>query len=111
MNETKKEEDEVSMKSSRIFSRMVSKVGYINQKRCLENLRSRVEQRKIKGYIFNWYDVGQASSYANTIKDISQYRGTKCKNERHVRYLVENFKAPILNTPRFLSDTASLSKK
>ena len=48
MNETKKKEDEVSMKSSRIFSRMVSKVGYINQKRYLENLRSRVEQRKTR---------------------------------------------------------------
>ena len=86
---------------------MVSKVGHkskmISRKPTFEGITE-----KTKGCIFNCYDAGQATSYTNTIKEISQCRGTKCKKKS-----LSSRKSQSSHTqhPRFPSDTVSLSKK
>ena len=109
MKKFKKEDNEVSIKSSTKFSKNCKqgrrhKPKIISRKSTFEG---RVEE--IKGHIYNCSDTRQADSYTNTIMEIVQYVGTKYKYGEDIRYLVENLKAPILNIPDYLSNTATLS--
>ena len=111
IKEIKKEDDEVSIKSSRKFSRN-SKLGGRHKSKGISRKPS-VEGRteKIKDHIFGCSDARQADSYITTIKEIEQYVDTKYKYGGDIRYLVENFKAPVLKILDSPSNNSTLSEK
>ena len=111
MKEIKKEDDKVSLKSSRKFSRNYKQGRRYKSKIISKNLTFEGRTEEIKGDIFHYSDARQADSYTNTIKEIVQNVDTIYKYGGDIRYLVENLKALMLNIPESLSDTVTISEK
>ena len=111
MKEIKKEDDEVSIKSSRKSSRNGKQGRRHKSKRTSRKPTFEGRTEELKGHIFDCSDARQANSYTNTIKEIAQYMGTKYKYGGDIRYLVENLKAPKISVPDSPEDNATLSEK
>ena len=111
MKEIKKEDDEVSIKSSRKFSRN-GKLGRKHKSKRISRIPTfKGRTKESKDHIFDYSNARQTNSYINTIKEIAQYVGTKYKYGGDIRYLLENLKAPVLIIPDCRSDTVILSEK
>ena len=79
MKEIKKEDDKVSLKSSRKFSRNYKQGRRYKSKRISKNPTFEGRTEEIKGDTFHYSDARQADSYTNTIKEIFQNVDTMYK--------------------------------